>query len=380
MSEGYSHVAPQRLTAVARSHPSHWRGNALKSKSSGSKSSKVIAPKASATKTKTATSVARGSAKASQSDTKASTTKASTTKASNKAVKAPATPKTRAATPTLTAVKGSKSTKVAQITSRAVVATKVSVAERLTSSHLVKKAEVIRIKSESTSLTLVSKGGNGAKLASKVPATKISRSEPTSLSSKVITGKFSVDATPVAPVVAAKVGIDKAVGLSVVSSNGIAFKTGDKIVYPGHGVGEIEGIRTTVLGGQEHYIYNIKILDSGMKVMVPVSQASAVGLRKIVDKKAIDEVFSILKDRDFKIDTQTWNRRFREYSQKIKTGSVFEIAIVLRDLLVLSADKELSFGEKKMLDMAETLLVSEIAIAKARPHDKVVGELRALFA
>ena len=159
----------------------------------------------------------------------------------------------------------------------------------------------------------------------------------------------------------------------------VNFKMGDKIVYPGHGVGEIEGVRTHVLGGQEHHIYNIKILDSGMKVMVPVSQAAAVGLRRIIDKKAIDTVYDILRDRNFKIDTQTWNRRFREYSQKIKTGSVFEIAIVLRDLSVLSADKELSFGEKKMLDMAEALLVSEIAIAKARPHDKVAVELKALF-
>jgi CarD family transcriptional regulator len=116
-----------------------------------------------------------------------------------------------------------------------------------------------------------------------------------------------------------------------------------------------------------------------MKVMVPVSQATAVGLRRIIDKKAIDTVYDILRDRNFKIDTQTWNRRFREYSQKIKTGSVFEIAVVLRDLSVLSADKELSFGEKKMLDMAEALLVSEIAIAKARPHDKIAGELRSLF-
>lgn len=289
-------------------------------------------------------------------------------------------------TPKLTAVKGAKSAKVTQITSRAIVATKVSVservsvAERLTSSHLVKKAEVIRLKSESKSLTLVTKTGGKAQVAEKVPATKISRSEPSSLGSKVITGRFSVETTSVAPAAAAKVGVDKAASPQTPAGSGITFKMGDKIVYPGHGVGEIEGIRTTVLGGQEHHIYNITILDSGMKVMVPVSQASAVGLRKIVDKKAIEEVFSILRDRDFKIDTQTWNRRFREYSQKIKTGSVFEIAIVLRDLLVLSADKELSFGEKKMLDMAESLLVSEIAIAKARPHDKVVGELRALFA
>jgi CarD family transcriptional regulator len=100
----------------------------------------------------------------------------------------------------------------------------------------------------------------------------------------------------------------------------------------------------------------------------------------VIDRRAIEKVYAILRSRDFKIDTQTWNRRFREYSQKIKTGSVFEIAEVMRDLSVLSIDKELSFGEKKMLDTAQSLLVSEIAIAKARTHDKVMGELRELFA
>jgi CarD family transcriptional regulator len=321
----------------------------LKSKSTGSKSSK-----ATTTKTKSPSNVVR-------LGTKPSATRAKSSK--------PA--------PKLTAVKGAKAT---GSSSKAVVATKVSVTERLTSSRLVKKAEVITLSTKSSSLTLVQKTNSKVDAVIKVPATKISRSEPTSLGSKVITGKFSVENTPAVPVVATKMGADKVIAQQTQTSSTITFKTGDKIVYPGHGVGEIEGIRTTVLGGQEHHIYNIKILDSGMKVMVPVSQASAVGLRKIVDKKAIEEVFSILKDRDFKIDTQTWNRRFREYSQKIKTGSVFEIAVVLRDLLVLSADKELSFGEKKMLDTAEGLLVSEIAIAKARPHDKVVGELRALFA
>jgi len=296
--------------------------------------------------------------------------------------------------PKLTAVRGSKAL---ANSSRAIVAAKgelthVSVAGRLTSSRLVKsaeksgkknpleKADVIALKSKGTRLALVKNKNSKSENGNKVPATKISRSEPCSPGSKVITGKFTVESTPAVPAVVTKSGADKVIVQQVQALNPISFRTGDKIVYPGHGVGEIEGIRTTVLGGQEHHIYNIKILDSGMKVMVPVSQASAVGLRKIVDKKAIEEVFSILRDRDFKIDTQTWNRRFREYSQKIKTGSVFEIAVVLRDLLVLSADKELSFGEKKMLDTAEGLLVSEIAIAKARPHDKVVGELRALFA
>ena len=157
------------------------------------------------------------------------------------------------------------------------------------------------------------------------------------------------------------------------------FKNGDKVVYPGHGVGVINAVLSKSIAGSEQRVFEISILSSGMKIMVPVAQAEAVGLRKVVDKKAIDKVYAILKDRDFKIDTQTWNRRFREYSQKIKTGSVYEIAEVMRDLSVLSADKELSFGEKKMLDTAQSLLVSEIAIAKARTHEKVIVELQAIF-
>jgi CarD family transcriptional regulator len=165
-----------------------------------------------------------------------------------------------------------------------------------------------------------------------------------------------------------------------------AFRVNDMVVYPGHGVGKVTALLTKSIGGSEHKFFEIHIAEAceraaevGMKILVPVFQAESVGLRKVVDKKAVEKVFLILKDRKAKIDTQTWNRRFREYSQKIKTGSVFEIAEVLRDLSVLSFDKELSFGEKRMLDTAETLLVSELAIAKARSQDKIQGEIRALF-
>lgn len=160
----------------------------------------------------------------------------------------------------------------------------------------------------------------------------------------------------------------------------VVFKEGDKVVYPGHGVGEINSVVTKTIVGTEQKMFDITIMSSGMKVMVPVAQAEVVGLRKVADKKSIDRVYQILKNRNFKIDTQTWNRRFREYSQKIETGSVFEIAEVLRDLSVLSADKELSFGEKKMLDKAKNLLVSEISISRSRPHEKVMNELRDIFA
>ncbi|MEZ4753253.1 MAG: CarD family transcriptional regulator [Bdellovibrionota bacterium] len=158
------------------------------------------------------------------------------------------------------------------------------------------------------------------------------------------------------------------------------FKVDDKVVYPGHGVGVICGVKARAIAGTDQKFYEINIVETGMKIMVPVVQADSVGLRKVVDKKAVAKVYSILKNKEVKIDTQTWNRRFREYSQKIKTGSVFEIAEVLRDLSVLSVDKELSFGEKKMRDTAESLLVSEIAIAKSRTQDKVRGELEEIFA
>jgi CarD family transcriptional regulator len=254
-------------------------------------------------------------------------------------------------------------------------AEKVSLTDRLSKSKLVKSAAVVKLKAQRAKLKLVAKG------VGKVPVTKITRSEGAPQPSNVITGRFGAEQPAAKPVLAVRAVVERTIEGQITKPTGevVNFKVGDKIVYPGHGVGEIEGVRTTILGGEEHHIYNIKILDTGMKVMVPLQQAAAVGLRRIIDKKAIDTVYDILRDRNFKIDTQTWNRRFREYSQKIKTGSVFEIAMVLRDLSVLSADKELSFGEKKMLDMAEALLVSEIAIAKARPQDKIAGELKSLF-
>lgn len=160
-----------------------------------------------------------------------------------------------------------------------------------------------------------------------------------------------------------------------------SFKVGDKVVYPGHGVGEIEAVVSRDLGGGAKEFFSITILDSKRtKIMVPVQQATAVGLRQVMDNDSLEKVYDILKTKNCKIDTQTWNRRFRDYSQKLKTGSLFEIAEVLRDLSVLGSGKELSFGEKKMLESAQTLLVSEIAIVKARSQQRVMDELQELFA
>lgn len=134
------------------------------------------------------------------------------------------------------------------------------------------------------------------------------------------------------------------------------------------------------IGGTPTPVYILRILDSGMKIMVPTTNADAVGLRDLITPKQIKEVLAILKSRDIPRDTQTWNRRHREYMEKIKTGSVYEIAEVLHDLSMLRTTKELSFGERKMLDTARGLLVKELAIAKGVTEAQVTAELESIFA
>ena len=159
----------------------------------------------------------------------------------------------------------------------------------------------------------------------------------------------------------------------------VNFQIGDKAVYPAHGVAEVTGIESKEIGGKKHTFYILRILENGMRIMVPTSNVAAVGLRSICNKSDVKEVYDILKTREVSVDGQTWNRRYREYMEKIKTGSVFEIAEVLRDLSLLKTDKELSFGERKMLDTARNLLVKELAIAKGIKEEKVARELDEIF-
>jgi CarD family transcriptional regulator len=121
------------------------------------------------------------------------------------------------------------------------------------------------------------------------------------------------------------------------------------------------------------------VLENGMRIMVPKKNVGAVGLRAVVNKTEVKEVYDILRSREVSIEGQTWNRRYREYMEKIKTGSVFEIAEVLRDLQRLKGDKELSFGERKMLDTARTLLIKEIAVATKSKEVKIEEKLDRIF-
>lgn len=158
------------------------------------------------------------------------------------------------------------------------------------------------------------------------------------------------------------------------------FNVGDVAVYPAHGVGTIEAIETKKVGDNELSFYVIRIHDSDMVVMVPTSTCKNVGLRTIISSKEVEKVYDILKEKDVEIQTVPWNQRYRDYMEKIKTGSVYEIASVLRDLFVLSEDKDLSFGEKKMLDTAQGLLVKEIAIANKTKEGQVENDIQQILA
>ena len=157
------------------------------------------------------------------------------------------------------------------------------------------------------------------------------------------------------------------------------FKKGDLAVYPAHGVGIIERIESQEISGCLQEFYVIRILDNNMKIMVPVQNVDNVGLREIIGLNEVPKLYSILKKRDMVIDNQTWNRRYREYMDKIKTGSVFEVAEVFRDLLMLREEKDLSFGERKMLDTARGLLVKEISLAKNVAEKQIEKDLDTIF-
>ena len=157
------------------------------------------------------------------------------------------------------------------------------------------------------------------------------------------------------------------------------FAEGDMAVYPAHGVGVIKAIETQQVAGIDQTFYVLEILGNSMRIMIPISGSENVGLRAIVNKKEALEVLNILRDRAIQIDSQTWNRRYREYMEKIKTGSIFEVAAVLRDLFLLSADKDLSYGERKMLDTAKGLLVKELSIAQDVEEDKISSKIEKIF-
>ena len=147
------------------------------------------------------------------------------------------------------------------------------------------------------------------------------------------------------------------------------FNIGDKIVYPMHGAGVIDAIEEKDILGEKQAYYILK-MPGEVKVMVPVDKAEQVGVRNIIDKTSADKVFSVLSQDETEME-KNWNKRYRDNMDKLKSGDIYEIADVVRNLSFKQKEKGLSTGEKKMLVNAKQILVSELVLAEQSNKDEM---------
>ena len=152
------------------------------------------------------------------------------------------------------------------------------------------------------------------------------------------------------------------------------FKIGDKVVYPNHGLGVIEQIEKRATGDRMEEFLTLRIVANDSTVMVPRSNTANVGLRRVVTKKEVEEVFEVLKDTKITL-YDDWKGRFQENSDKMRTGSITEVARVFKSLSHLALQKNLSYRERRMLDKAKYLIVSEIAEVERMPVDQVEAKI-----
>jgi CarD family transcriptional regulator len=157
------------------------------------------------------------------------------------------------------------------------------------------------------------------------------------------------------------------------------FQVGEVAVYPGHGVGKIESIEEKEFSGMRQAFYIMRILDTDMTIMIPVDGANNAGLRCVIDSCDVSKVFEIFKDPNSVHDNAPWNRRYKDYMERIKSGSIFEVATVLKELYSLRGWKELSFGEKKMFEIARNLIKKELSISLRREEGDIEQEIEGMF-
>ncbi len=159
------------------------------------------------------------------------------------------------------------------------------------------------------------------------------------------------------------------------------FELDQLVVYPSQGVGKVERIESQEIGGATAEFYIVRILSNNVTLMVPVMNAANVGLRAVCDKEAGLKIFDNLKDRsDFTGYTgQNWNRRYREYSEKLKSGDLQDVAYVLKELFLIGRDKELSFGERRLLEQAMGLVSMELSFALDLDQEEIKDEINELF-
>lgn len=156
------------------------------------------------------------------------------------------------------------------------------------------------------------------------------------------------------------------------------FQVGDKIVYPMHGAGTIVGIEEKEVLGEKQQYYIMKLPLGEMKVMIPIDKIEEIGVRDVIDAEEADNVFKLLKGEQSKM-SQNWNRRYRANMEKIKTGDIYEVTEVVRNLTLRDMEKGLSTGEKKMLNNARQILISELVLAKDMSEEEIEKKIQEIF-
>ncbi len=156
------------------------------------------------------------------------------------------------------------------------------------------------------------------------------------------------------------------------------YNIGDKIVYPMHGAGVIESIEEKEILGNKQKYYIMKMPIGDMKVMIPMTSVEEIGIRQVIDQKQAEGVIQIFQC-DQTDMSSNWNKRYRENMVKIKSGNIFEVANVVKNLMCRDKEKGLSTGERKMLNSAKQILISELVLAKDMQQDEVEGLLESIF-
>jgi CarD family transcriptional regulator len=169
------------------------------------------------------------------------------------------------------------------------------------------------------------------------------------------------------------------VGGTVSGSENWKARVGEFAVYPGHGVARIAELRVQEIAGQKAEFLVLQLVDGDSRILIPCEQLDNVGLRRIMGSEDADKIWVILRKRTRRRSSHgvTWSRQFREYQEKLREGTVFQVAEVLRDLLRLQTHKELSFGEHRLLENARTLIVQELAASQAVEADAIEREIKA---
>lgn len=149
----------------------------------------------------------------------------------------------------------------------------------------------------------------------------------------------------------------------------MTFRVGDTVVYPHHGAAVIERQERRTMQGEEREYLVLRLTYGDLTLMVPADAADEVGIRDVCSQKDVDAVWDVLKDRDFTMPTN-WSRRFKANYEKLKSGNIFQVAEVVRNLAIRERDKGLSAGEKRMLTKSRQILVSELSAAINKPEDQ----------